>query len=32
MTYDNQNLTDMHRGMRATLKKHRWLLWSWASS
>ena len=26
MTYDNQNLTDMHRGMRATLKKHWWLL------
>ncbi len=26
MTYDNTNLTDMHRGIRDTLKKHWWLL------
>ena len=26
MTADNANLTDMHRGIRATLKKHWWLL------
>ena len=26
MTYDNPNLTDMHRGIRDTLKKHWWLL------
>ena len=26
MTYDNLNLTDMHRGIRDTLKKHWWLL------
>ena len=26
MTYDNPSLTDMHRGIRDTLKKHWWLL------
>ena len=26
MTYENLNLTDMHRGIRDTLKKHWWLL------
>jgi uncharacterized membrane protein HdeD (DUF308 family) len=26
MTYENPSLTDMHRGIRATLKKHWWLL------
>jgi len=26
MTYDNSSLTDMHRGIRDTLKKHWWLL------
>ena len=26
MTTDNTNLTDMHRGIRDTLKKHWWLL------